>query len=182
VRVTDDEFYDLEPFLAPGDTDLTVTTSQPSNDDILCGSIVQVDALATVTTEVCGDGRDGDADGLPDPADPDCPGSGVVPVVIPVGDEVCRDGRDPACPPLSMSPVASPLVTVPGAAPGLKTVDERSGRPVVMKRQDLAPRGEHRTLPRTGIGGEPLIQAAGSLLLAGFVLLRSGNRRKDWPD
>ncbi|HEU4868551.1 MAG TPA: hypothetical protein VFV09_12595 [Actinomycetota bacterium] len=181
VRVTDDEFYDLEPFLSQGDTSLTVTTSQPSNDDILFLSIIQVDALASVTTEVCGDGLDGDADGLPDGNDPDCPGFVVIPIVVPVGTEICgdgtdtdKDGRDPPCP-LQVAPVADP------PAPGATQVPPR---PIVTavtgveKPATQPSRPGPRTLPRTGGNPGLLLLAALSLLFGGLVLTSSTNGRR----
>ncbi len=178
VRVTDDEFYDLEPFLSQGDTSLTVTTSQPSNDDILFLSIIQVDALASVTTEVCGDGLDGDADGLTDGNDPDCPGFVVIPIVVPVGTEICGDGtdtdgdgQDPPCPLQVPPPVPDPLVPGPEAVPPhpmVKTVTEV--RSVVEKPAAPPSRPGPRTLPRTGSNPRWLLSAALSLLFGGLVL------------
>lgn len=186
VRVTDDEFYDLEPFLAQGDTSLTVTTSQPSNDDILFLSIVQVDALARVTTEVCGDGQDGDADGLPDANDPDCPGFVPIPVVIPVipvvvtpvGTGICGTGNNPPCPVPVAPPVAVPLGPGPGATPPEATV----ARPKVVQRHAASPSGPApRTIPRTGVDAGLLLSTALVLLFSGLALLRSGGQRRNRP-
>lgn len=181
VRVTDDEFYDLEPFLAQGDTSLTVTTSQPSNDDILFLSIVQVDALASVTTEVCGDGRDGDADGLPDGNDPDCPGFVVIPVVIPVGTEICgdgtdtdKDGQDPPCPLQVPPPVQDPLVTGPEAVPPQPVAKSVTGARKVL---ETPTRPASRTLPRTGGNPGLLFSIALTILFGGLVLIRSTARQ-----
>lgn len=183
VRVTDDEFYDLEPFLAQGDKSLTITTSQPSNDDILFLSIVQVDALASVTTEVCGDGKDGDADGLADGNDPDCPGSVTVPVVVPIT-EICGDGRDqdgdgidPPCP-AQVGPPAAELVTPnPPAVPADFLGTTFGGNRTTAPKAGTVSTQRARTLPRTGGSSVMLLSAALMLLFAGFTLLRSHNRR-----
>ena len=71
-RVLDDELYNIEPFLSQGDTQLVITTSNPSGDDILFLTVIAVTAEAAVTTEICNDGIDNDGDGLIDAADPDC--------------------------------------------------------------------------------------------------------------
>jgi hypothetical protein len=182
VRVTDDEFYDLEPFLSQGDTSLTVTTSQPSNDDILFLSIIQVDALASVTTEVCGDGLDGDADGLPDGNDPDCPGFVVIPIVVPVGIEICgdgtdtdKDGRDPPCPPLVLPPAPETLVPVVRALPPQPVMKSLTG---AQKLVDKPSRPAPAKLPRTGADTGLLLSTAVTLL-AGGMLLRSTDRRRN---
>src|SRR5205823_3032987 len=45
----DDELYDLRPFVSPGDTELTVATSNPSNDDnIFFAAFVLQNAAAVV--------------------------------------------------------------------------------------------------------------------------------------
>jgi len=69
---SDDELYNLKPFLHNGDTSLTIQTTNPSGDDNLFLSVVAITAQASVTTEVCDDGVDNDGDGLVDNADPDC--------------------------------------------------------------------------------------------------------------
>jgi hypothetical protein len=69
---TDDELYDLEPLLANGDTSLEIETSNPSQDDNLFLAVISTSAEASVTTEVCDDDVDNDADGKIDEADPDC--------------------------------------------------------------------------------------------------------------
>jgi hypothetical protein len=71
-RVEDDELYDLDPFLAQGDADVTISTSNPSQDDNLFLAVIAITARATVTTENCTNGLDDDGDGLIDAADPDC--------------------------------------------------------------------------------------------------------------
>jgi hypothetical protein len=47
-RVTDDERYDIAPFTSQGDTQLTITTSNPSTDDNLFLAVVQIAAEAAV--------------------------------------------------------------------------------------------------------------------------------------
>jgi len=69
---TDDELYNLVPFMSVGDTQLVIDTENPSADDNLFLAIIQVTAEATVTTEICDNGVDDDGDGLIDAADPDC--------------------------------------------------------------------------------------------------------------
>jgi hypothetical protein len=49
-RVTDDELYNIAPFTSQGDTQLTITTSNPSTDDNLFLAVVQIAAEATVGT------------------------------------------------------------------------------------------------------------------------------------
>lgn len=71
-RVEDDELYDLDPFLAQGDSGVTISTSNPSQDDNLFLAVIAITARATVTTENCTNGIDDDGDGLIDAADPDC--------------------------------------------------------------------------------------------------------------
>jgi hypothetical protein len=71
---TDDELYNLVPFMSTGDTQLVIETANPSGDDNLFLAIIQVTAEATVTTEICDNGIDDDGDGLIDAADPDCAG------------------------------------------------------------------------------------------------------------
>ncbi len=69
---TDDELYNLVPFLSDGDTSLTIETRNPSNDDIIFLSVISITAEAVVTSEICDDGIDNDGDGLVDADDPDC--------------------------------------------------------------------------------------------------------------
>jgi hypothetical protein len=69
---TDDELYNLEPFLAQGATNIEIKTSNPSGDDDLFLAVISLSATATVTNEDCDDGIDNDGDGLVDGADPDC--------------------------------------------------------------------------------------------------------------
>lgn len=69
---TDDELYNLVPFLSDGDTSLTIETRNPSNDDIIFLSVISITAEAVVTSEICDDGIDNDGDGLIDADDPDC--------------------------------------------------------------------------------------------------------------
>ena len=71
-RVLDDELYDLAPFLAQGAPSVTISTSNPSQDDNLFLAVIAITARATVTTENCTNGIDDDGDGLIDSADPDC--------------------------------------------------------------------------------------------------------------
>ncbi|CAN5774859.1 hypothetical protein BH23ACT12_BH23ACT12_14190 [soil metagenome] len=185
ARVTDDEYYDLEPFLAQADTRLVVTTSQPSNDDILFLSIVQVDARATVTTEICGDGRDGDGDGIQDANDPDCPGFvDVSPVPEICGDGVdndgdgAADGLDDDCPAVILPPVAVPLVSAPpSVTPITVAVGQEAGDPGPKVRSLPVPRAA-KALPRTGADPAILVLTAMALLLAGFALNRAGRRSR----
>jgi hypothetical protein len=53
-RVTDDELYNIAPFTSQGDTQLTITTSNPSTDDNLFLAVVQIAAEATVGTPSAG--------------------------------------------------------------------------------------------------------------------------------
>jgi hypothetical protein len=69
---TDDELYNLVPFLKNGDTSLEIKTSNPSQDDNLFLAVIATSAQAAVTTEVCDDNVDNDGDGRADGADPDC--------------------------------------------------------------------------------------------------------------
>jgi hypothetical protein len=69
---TDDELYDVAPFISQGDTQLTITSSNPSQDDNLFLAVMEVTARASVTTEICNNEVDDDGDGLVDAADPDC--------------------------------------------------------------------------------------------------------------
>jgi hypothetical protein len=69
---TDDELYDIAPFLNQGDTQLAVTSSNPSQDDNLFLAVIQIGATASVTTEICSNAIDDDGDTLVDGADPDC--------------------------------------------------------------------------------------------------------------
>ena len=84
-RVQDDELYNIEPFLTQGDTQLVVSTLNPSNDDGIFLDIVAVTARAAVTTEDCDNGVDDDGDQLIDGADPDC---------APPPVEICGNGID----------------------------------------------------------------------------------------
>jgi hypothetical protein len=72
VRVLDDELYDLAPLLAQGAASVTISTSNPSQDDNLFLALIAITARAVVTTENCSNGIDDDGDGLIDAADPDC--------------------------------------------------------------------------------------------------------------
>ncbi len=49
-RTTDDERYDIAPFTSQGDTQLTITTSNPSRDDNLFLAVVQIAAEASIGT------------------------------------------------------------------------------------------------------------------------------------
>ena len=49
-RVDDDELYDIASFTDQGDTELTITTSNPSQDDNLFLAVVQIAAQTTVGT------------------------------------------------------------------------------------------------------------------------------------
>ncbi len=69
---TDDELYDLKPFLKAGDTQLVIQTTNPSGDDNLFLAVIATTAEARVTTEVCDNNVDDDGDGLVDMDDPDC--------------------------------------------------------------------------------------------------------------
>ena len=69
---TDDELYNLKPFLKTGDTQLKINTVNPSGDDNLFLAVIAVTAQARVTTEICDNGVDDDGDGLVDGDDPDC--------------------------------------------------------------------------------------------------------------
>lgn len=83
----DDELYDIAPFLATGDTSVSVSSANPSQDDNLFLAIIGITAEAAVTTEICDNQLDDDADGLVDGDDPDCQ---VTPPVV----EVCDNGID----------------------------------------------------------------------------------------
>lgn len=185
VRVTDDEYYDLEPFLNQGDTSLVVTTSQPSNDDILFLSIIQVDGLARVSTELCADGRDGDGDGLTDELDPDCP---EVVEIVPPGTEICDDGLDndgdgfvdlldSECPLAVTPPPVTPVVVGVGVSPFREADIPADGAKMsVAKPGSGAAVLSPRTLPRTGENTRLLLQAALALILIGWVIDRWGSR------
>ncbi|MGX7678095.1 Ig-like domain-containing protein [Jatrophihabitans sp. DSM 45814] len=69
---TDDELYNLTPFIHTGDKSMVVQTANPSGDDNLFLAVISVTARASVTTEVCDNDIDDDGDGLIDKADPDC--------------------------------------------------------------------------------------------------------------
>ena len=71
-RVDDDELYDIASFTDQGDTELTITTSNPSQDDNLFLAVVQIAAQTTVANEICDDEVDNDGDNLVDFADSDC--------------------------------------------------------------------------------------------------------------
>jgi hypothetical protein len=71
-RVDDDELYDIASFTEQGDTELTITTSNPSQDDNLFLAVVQIAAQTTVANEICDDEVDNDGDNLVDFADSDC--------------------------------------------------------------------------------------------------------------
>ncbi len=194
LRVRDDELYNLEPFLSQGDTKLIVTTSQPSNDDLLFLSIVQVDAAARVTTEVCGDEIDNDGDGLIDGSDPDV----VCPTTPPPLLEICGDGIDNDgdglideldldCPvvrpplPIGLNPITPgvvgplppSLITPQLQEPALTAPAVRAVHPKVSTTARPAIR---KTLPRTG--GSPLWEALGGLVLLalGLAALRASRR------
>lgn len=49
-RVNDDELYNITPFLAKGDTNLTITTSNASRNDLVFLAIISVTGEAGVTT------------------------------------------------------------------------------------------------------------------------------------
>lgn len=49
-RVSDDELYNLKPILAKGDTQVAITTSNPSGDDLLFAAIISVAGEAEVTS------------------------------------------------------------------------------------------------------------------------------------
>jgi len=61
----DDELYNISDFLNNGDTQIIVNTRNPSNDDIIFLSIIEITAQASVG-EICGDNIDNDEDGLID--------------------------------------------------------------------------------------------------------------------
>ena len=65
-RVDDDELYDIASFTDQGDTELTITTSNPSQDDNLFLAVVQIAAQTTVANEICDDEVDNDGDNLVD--------------------------------------------------------------------------------------------------------------------
>jgi hypothetical protein len=69
---TDDELYNLEPFLAQGATNIEIKSSNPSQDDNLFLAVISISARAQVSNEDCNNGIDDDGDGLIDGADPDC--------------------------------------------------------------------------------------------------------------
>jgi Big-like domain-containing protein len=69
---TDDELYNLEPFLQQGDTGVTIDSSNPSENDNLFLAVIAITARAVVTSENCTNGVDDDDDGLVDGQDPDC--------------------------------------------------------------------------------------------------------------
>jgi len=72
MPATDDELYNLVPFLHQGDTSITLDTTNPSTDDNLFLAVVQFSARVAGTVEICDNGLDEDGDGLIDAADPDC--------------------------------------------------------------------------------------------------------------
>jgi hypothetical protein len=65
VAGVEDELYNLSPFLAQGDTLITMDTANTSADDLIFLSILSITAKATVG-EICGDGIDNDNDGTID--------------------------------------------------------------------------------------------------------------------
>ena len=69
---TDDELYNLVPFLKKGDTQLKIDSTNPSVNDNFFLAVIGITAEARVTTEICNNGVDDDGDGLVDAADPDC--------------------------------------------------------------------------------------------------------------
>lgn len=69
---TDDELYNLAPFLHDGDTSLRIDTSNPSQDDDIFLSVISISAQANVTDEICDNGIDDNHNGLVDMADPGC--------------------------------------------------------------------------------------------------------------
>ena len=69
---TDDELYNLDPFLAQGATSIEITSSNPSDNDNLFLAVISISADAQVSTEDCDNGIDDDGDGLVDGDDPDC--------------------------------------------------------------------------------------------------------------
>ena len=84
-RVEDDELYDLNPFLSQGDSSVTISSSNPSQDDNLFLAVMSISARATVSQENCANGIDDDGDGLVDALDPDC---------APPPTEICDNGID----------------------------------------------------------------------------------------
>lgn len=69
---TDDELYNLDPFLAQGATSIEIQSSNPSQDDNLFLAVISITADAQVSTEDCDNGIDDDGDGFIDGDDPDC--------------------------------------------------------------------------------------------------------------
>ncbi|HWI73874.1 MAG TPA: DUF11 domain-containing protein, partial [Baekduia sp.] len=70
---TDDELYNLAPFLAHDDTGMVIHSVNPSRDDNLFLSVISISARAAVNVPECSDGVDNDGDGLIDyPDDPGC--------------------------------------------------------------------------------------------------------------
>jgi hypothetical protein len=49
-RVNDDELYDVKPFLQKGDTQLSITTSNPSGDDLVFLAVISATGEAGVST------------------------------------------------------------------------------------------------------------------------------------
>ena len=70
---TDDELYNLVPFLTDGDT-VCLRSQRPTRLAMTTSSwpLSPITARATVSTEICNDGIDNDGDLLVDAADPDC--------------------------------------------------------------------------------------------------------------
>jgi hypothetical protein len=97
---TDDELYNLVPFLKQGDTQLVIQTSNPSNDDNLFLAVIATSAAARVTTEICDNGVDDDGDGLVDQNDPDCqaPAQEICDNGVDDDGDGLVDGDDPDCP------------------------------------------------------------------------------------
>jgi Ca2+-binding RTX toxin-like protein len=52
-RTTDDELYDIEPFITQGDLQLDIVSSNPSQDDNLFLVVIAVTAVATVNVPDC---------------------------------------------------------------------------------------------------------------------------------
>jgi uncharacterized repeat protein (TIGR01451 family) len=70
---TDDELYNLEPFLAQGDASMVIHSVNPSRDDNLFLSVISISAYAAVNVPECSDDIDNDGDGKIDyPDDPGC--------------------------------------------------------------------------------------------------------------
>jgi hypothetical protein len=121
---TDDELYNLAPFLHTGDTSLVLQTSNPSTDDNLFLAVVSITAQATVTTEVCNNNIDDDGDGLIDKADPDCnhPPTANAQAVTTAQDTpkaIGLSGADPDGDPITFAATNPAHGTLSGTAPNL---------------------------------------------------------------